>query len=276
MNFPKFWAKAEVQGVAAWGWSNESVAQARILGEQIAGRLAARFARGDRRRLPRYEYGNRPLREEILREFRRDGSAPHGIITRNSYGCLVLNTPTLLFVDVDLGEESEGLLARLFARKAAEARVASRRLVLERAEEWARSHPGWGWRIYETRAGLRLVATHRTIAPEELVSNEVFDAMNADPLYRRLCTLQKCFRARLTPKPWRCDAGQVPARWPFAGERQASAFQAWEKRYLSKASQFATCRLVLATGNTSVPPDVAELVSVHDEITRVASNLPLA
>lgn len=276
MNFPKFWARGEVQGIAAWGWSDESVARARILGEQIAGRVAARFGRGERNRLPRYEYGDRPLREEVLREFATAAHPPRGIITRNSYGCLVLNTPVLLFVDVDLGEETEGFLAGLFSKKRSAARRAARQAVLDRAHNWASHNPGWGWRIYETRAGMRLAATHRAFAPDEPVNNAVFEALNADPLYRRLCSQQKCFRARLTPKPWRCEAGPVPARWPFASERDAAAFQRWERNYLAQAGRFATCRLVAETGNRLIASEVADLVSVHDEITRVGSDLPLA
>ena len=32
MNFPKFWSRGEAKGFQAWGWSNESIAQAKALG----------------------------------------------------------------------------------------------------------------------------------------------------------------------------------------------------------------------------------------------------
>ena len=50
-----------------------------------------------------------------------------------------------------------------------------------KAEQWARNHDGWGWRIYRTRAGLRLLATHALFEPEIAVSDGLFDALGADP-----------------------------------------------------------------------------------------------
>ena len=46
----------------------------------------------------------------------------------------------------------------------------------------------------------------RPIAP----ADQVFDTLGADPPYRRLCRTQKCFLARLTPKPWRCGVAKPP------------------------------------------------------------------
>ena len=49
-----------------------------------------------------YAYGTRPLREEIIQEIHSRAGDITGIVTRNSYGCLVLNTAEAMFVDVDL------------------------------------------------------------------------------------------------------------------------------------------------------------------------------
>jgi hypothetical protein len=279
MNFPKFWARGEAQGFSAWGWSNESLALATSKAVEVAQRIAARLAHGDRRHLSRYEYGDRPLREEILREFRDDNGLLTAIITRNSYGCLVLNTARLLFVDVDLGEAPEqgGVLGWLSGAKKAAAKLATaRQSVLDRAEAWARQHPGWGWRVYETRAGLRLAAIHRPFAHDDPTCAAVFEALGADLLYRRLCGHQRCFRARLTPKPWRCDTPKPPTRWPFVDERAARAFVEWEKGYLAAAAGYATCRLVAEFGATMGASEFAELLPAHDAATRCDSGLPLA
>jgi len=102
MNFPKFWAKGEADGFEGWGWSDVSADGAKARGVETARRVAARFERGELN-VPaaRYGYADRPLREEVLREFRDDAGTVSGVITRNSYGCLVLNTAKLMFVDVD-------------------------------------------------------------------------------------------------------------------------------------------------------------------------------
>lgn len=278
MNFPKFWSRGEQKGFYAWGWSNESIAQAKALGMEVAGRIAERFASGDLQRARRYEYGNRPLREEVLREFRHSQELA-AVITRNSYGCLVLNTARLMFVDVDLGEPTTGggFLGNLFgAKKSLAAHETARQTVLAVAGDWAQQNLGWGWRIYETRAGLRLMAIHRGFDSADPICETVFERLKADPLYRRLCHHQKCFRARLTPKPWRCGASPVPGRWPWDNDHALQSFQEWERRYLASAAKFSTCRLIAELGSQASAPEFHELIAAHDEVTGVMSALPLA
>jgi len=278
MNFPRFWARADHEGFLAWGWSNQNLDAARAMGMEVARRIADRIRRGDRKHAHRYAYGERPLREEIIRDFADGAGSSRAVITRNAYGCLVLNTARLLFVDVDLGEPPEvgGALSRWFgSEKRVAAHAAQKQSSLTRAAEWATRNPGWGWRIYETRAGLRLAATHRPFDPADPQCAAVFDWMNADPLYRRLCANQKCFRARLTPKPWRCGHHPPRERWPFLDERRAQRFSKWQERYLAAASGYATCRLLPGVNN-GCAPEIADLISVHDELTRAATDLPLA
>ena len=52
-----------------------------------------------------------------------------------------------------------------------------------------------------------------------------------NPLYRRLCRTQKWFRARLTPKPWRCGFENPPCRWPWPDGRAEARYKDWETRY---------------------------------------------
>ncbi len=59
-----------------------------------------------------YAYGDRPLREEIVRSVAGDGERA-AVVTRNSFGCLVLNTAGVLFVDVDLPRAVERRTRRL-------------------------------------------------------------------------------------------------------------------------------------------------------------------
>jgi hypothetical protein len=282
MNFPKFWSKGEADGFEGWGWSDISADDAKDHGVETARRVAARFERGELN-VPaaRYGYADRPLREEVLREFRDKAGTVTGVITRNSYGCLVLNTAKLMFVDVDFAgppATEGGFFGRLFGAKkaAAPANEAAQIAAMERAENWVQRNPGWGWRIYETRAGLRLMATHQFIDPADPICAAVFEAMNADPLYRRLCQNQQCYRARLTPKPWRCGIHEKPQRWPWKSERHEKSFRVWDKNYLAAAGKFATCRLAAEMGITVISPALASLIQIHDETTRAGSGLALA
>lgn len=276
MNFPQFWARGVNGNFFCWRWSSNSVAEAQSLANQAAQQLAERFRRGDFPPKHSGYYPNRPFREPVLQEIKSDAGETAAVITRNSYGCLVLNTARVMFVDVDLPEpRPAGFLQKLFGKPAA-APVITQDSAIAKVENWTRNNPGWGWRIYRTRAGLRLLATHAPFDPEAAASDGVFDALGADPLYRQLCKTQKCYRARLTPKPWRCGVRTKPERWPFLDVRAEKHFQKWDAQYQSFAAGWATCELVKTIGNGSVHPAVQPILKLHDEMTRVESKLKLA
>ncbi len=277
MNFPPFWAKASHAGFSCWRWSHQSLSEAQNLAEEAARKLAAQFSSGARQR-HRYAYADRPLREPVLREFPDASGAAAAVITRNSYGCLVLNTARVMFVDVDLPEPKRaggGLLKKLFGKPAA-APTDPVAESLAKAEAWTQRHPGWGWRVYRTRAGLRLLATHDRFEADAPMTHAAFEALAADPLYRQLCKTQKCFRARLTPKPWRCGVANPPARWPWRDAAAEAEFKTWEEEYLAACADFATCELLATLGDAQVHPDVQLVLSAHDQATRAEAKIELA
>ena len=212
MNFPPYWARGKSGDFLCWRWSANSLAEAQSLAEQAARQLADRFRAGDFPERHGY-YPDRPMREPVLREFKNGTGELAAVITRNSYGCQVLNTKRAMFVDIDLPEpKPDGLLKRLFGGPKIPSPDPAQTKAIAKADAWATAHPGWGWRIYRTRAGLRLLATHDIFEADGPIAQAVFESLGADPLYRKLCQAQKCFRARLTPKPWRCGVNAKPAR----------------------------------------------------------------
>jgi hypothetical protein len=271
MKFPRFWAQGRAGDFSVWRWSDRNEDEAKTAAQQAAQLLAAQFEKND---LPdqRYGYGNRPLREPVLREMRNEAGELVHAITRNSYGCQVMNSAAGLFVDVDLPAQKPtitGLFGSLFGKKAA-APEGPVKASVAKAAAWAQSHPGWNWRIYRTKAGVRLLATHALFDPDDPVCEQVFEAMGADPLYRKLCQTQECFRARLTPKYWRCKptvVGKPPARWPFENQHEEAAFTNWETKYKAACQTKATC-LLLDKGSGEIHPGLREMVAVHDEVTR--------
>lgn len=277
MNFPKFWAQGSDQGYICWRWSDSSLAEAEHLAREAARNRARRFAAGNEP-LGRYGYADRPLREPVLNELRGGDGGVAAVVTRNSYGCLVLNAARILFVDVDLPEPKRagGFFKRLFGKAEPPAPNDAETRALAQAEAWARNNAGWGWRVYRTRAGLRLLATHALFEPDAELTQAVFDATDADPLYRRLCQVQKCFRARLTPKPWRCGIASPPARWPWPDARAEGSFKKWEASYQQACRDRATCELVARFGNEQIHPDVQLILKLHDETTQAESRRSLA
>jgi hypothetical protein len=282
MHFPKYWNTARHKSLTAWGWSDESLADAaRRDGERLA-RIRDWLARGGKAS-PGQRYGypdGRPLREEVLREFRADDGTLRAAVTRNSYGCLVLNSADLMFVDVDAPEaKASSFLAGLFGfRKLDQERRPDEfpNQVLARVNDWVSRFPGWGWRVYRTRCGIRLMATHQPVSAADPICQTAFEVFKADPLYRKLCVSQKCFRARLTPKPWRCDLDKPRDRWPWLDEKAEARFRKWEAKYAQAAERHSTCNLLGQFGSPDFNPGLKELVALHDQATRAESALPLA
>jgi hypothetical protein len=95
-------------------------------------------------------------------------------------------------------------------------------------------------------------------------------ALAADRSYRALCRIQKCFRARLTPKPWRmADVESSPGR---------KVKDRIEKlgEYLTAAAGNATCEFVGLYGADAPLPIINRIQPYHDTQTKALSGLPLA
>ncbi|HEY1066209.1 MAG TPA: hypothetical protein VGE52_08875, partial [Pirellulales bacterium] len=108
MIVPQYWAESRVQRrenrrqvtVRRFGWSDESQEAAQRHADQRAQEALNRIWHGEKlaRRERKLAYNGAqgvPIREEILNRY---GDA---IVTRNAYGARCLNTPNVLFVDVD-------------------------------------------------------------------------------------------------------------------------------------------------------------------------------
>lgn len=107
MIVPQYWAEGREQArdgrrtitVRRFGWSDDSLEAAQAHAAQRTGEALRSILAGAR--LPRLErrtnYGIEgvPIREQVVE---RHGDA---VITRNSYGALCLNTPDVLFADMD-------------------------------------------------------------------------------------------------------------------------------------------------------------------------------
>lgn len=277
MLFPPFWAKGIHGDFRAWRWSLNSLAEAQALADAAARKLAERFEAGGFLDRKGEYYPDRPFREQILRGFKDQSGQVSAVITRNSYGCEVLNTARVMFVDIDLpAAKKPGLLRSLFGGTVAKKPENHQAEAIQRVEMWTRNNPDWGWRIYRTRLGLRLMATQGFVEPDAPATKQIFESLGTDPLYQRLCLSQKCFRARLTPKPWRCGLRRKPDRWPWPDAEAEARFEKWNKEYQRCSELWATCQFLRSIGNPSVHPEIGPAIELHDSATRAASSLELA
>lgn len=213
-----------------------------------------------------YFYGKAPLREEIIRSVGQDA-----VVTRNRYGALVLNTARVPFIDVDTeASGSGGGFLGLFGGKKDAASAA-----LDRVRAACGRFPRTSFRIYRTAAGFRLLATDLLLDPASAQAEALLADFSADPFFVKLCKLQASFRARLTPKPWRCGCGLPPGSFPRESTTQI-AFGTWLQEYELAIRSKATCQLLETQGPGHTLPEVSEIVSEHDRACRVGEKAPLA
>jgi hypothetical protein len=303
MKFARYWTRGQGEAtdpqgqsiqVVSRGWSDESIEQAANCARERARRLAQRIA-DDRGARNQYDYGDAPVPEPILRDFRAEGSA--AVVTRNSYGSLVLNTDELVFADVDgdgheaavqqpsladfasgpLGDALSGLFSLFGGKQPSQAPAAPTRSsnpLLDSIQRVAERH-GFAARVYRTAAGHRMMVTNRRIRGGGNEAEALLNEFGSDPMYIRLCRTQESFRARLTPKPWRCDFRKPPVKFPFECAGTEAAFRKWEAEYGQRIAGYATCRLVASFGD-AVDPAFCKLIEYHDQETKATADLPLA
>ena len=147
---------------------------------------------------------------------------------------------------------------------------------LDRLRQWIAARPEWRVRVYRTHSGLRYLVTHALFTPTDPQAQEAMAALGADAQYIRLCQVQKSFRARLTPKPWRIGMENPPVNFPYEDASEEAEMRAWEARYEAASQGRATCRFMEELGGGAEHPEVTPLRTLHDERTRATSGLPLA
>ncbi|MCP3982745.1 MAG: hypothetical protein GY723_00055 [bacterium] len=277
MKFYRYWARSTATvetperrfEIACFGGSETSLESARREAEAIAARAATAIRSGK----PRgdYPYSRRPVREEFLEEI-SDGGRPQAVTTRNAYGATVLNSAGALFADIDYPERS--FWSRLRGWFGGP-KTGQDEPILARIDAYTQQHPRVGLRLYRTANGFRCLATHRVYEPGSRDATELLEALGSDPLYVRLCAAQQCFRARLTPKFWRCRAPRPPSRYPWASAEEERAYRAWQSDYEDRIRGYSTCAWVGSFGSPRIDREVQRILDLHD---RVACNgdAPLA
>jgi hypothetical protein len=138
--------------------------------------------------------------------------------------------------------------------------------------------PAARFALYETPAGLRLLALHATYDPRAESTQRLLREFGSDPAYTQMCALQACFRARVSGKPWRMGVRHIrpnPGIWPVHPDRLPLR-ERWVAEYETAAAGFAACRFVEELGAGRVHPRCAEVQRLHDQLSGARSDRPLA
>lgn len=163
-------------------------------------------------------------------------------LTLNQYNALVLNTRNMLIADIDFGDGRLNRFAGVKDNWGVCENLNELRLLdhdLEGINHFRFADQTY--RVYRTHSGCRVICTSLSIpwAQYGWVSQRFMQFLRGDPEYIRLCGLQNCYRARLTPKPWRAT-----------GESDC------------------VCFLYSTEGPTApVAPELEEQLRLHDDMT---------
>lgn len=289
MNVARFWVRESAKlldsdgvevSTTAWGWSSDNVEEARERAKATAERVVrylARLAEPTNSWFAEYQYfGGRPPREEILQEFHDADGETSATITRNIYGSTVLNCRDLMFIDIDCREPPAPLR---WLRALLGVRGPTRRSeagTLENIRFWSKVNPQTAMRVYRTAAGLRVAIVDREVRANNPDVHGILKELDSDPRYLLLCDAQQCFRARLSPKPWRIGVEMLRVRYPYENAAEEVAYHDWQRRYDAAAPGYATCQFVEWLGPQKIDASLASLIELHDSLTGVSTSLPLA
>ncbi|MEM7456674.1 MAG: hypothetical protein AAF456_20180 [Planctomycetota bacterium] len=315
MQIYRFWTRATgsasgrngIIQTECLGYSNSSLEDALRVAQQRAGDVARRIAAGES--IDAGYYPGSPIREELVEEFSDESSGGQTLaaITRNSYGCLVLNTPSVFFADVDQennaagrsggGQGSDGggifgALKGLFGQSDA---LDGLKEVMDQVQDTVEAFSGQPegtdlagtlkqivasdsslrLRLYRTMMGFRVLVTSRLIPATSPEARDLLVRMGADRLYASLCRTQDCYRARLTPKAWRIGFKKPSVRFPFDAADSRQRMDQWLADYEPHAAGYSTCHLVGEFGDAPVHPAADRVAQLHDHYT-LNGQLPLA
>ena len=301
--------------VRRFGWSHSSQADAQIKADERLSEALKRIVSGESipRRERKHAYNGSvgvPIREEIVEQHGET------IVTRNSYGARCLNTSNVLIADVDFITSYScrlsllmvglmmifafaamwwtssvwvgvvlglfavpfgNILAWSFHRSLLNSRGGVEEMACSRIRDFIAQNPNWNARLYRTPLGIRMLVTHQLFSAKDPVVGECFTKIAADPVYAKMCQRQDCFRARVSPKPWRIGiADRIRGGvWPVA-ENNMSERRAWIDRYERASQSHAACAFLESIGSGTIHPDVRQVVELHDRLCQSDAQLPIA
>lgn len=282
MKIPPYWVTGKRSGSdgSLWKLRGISYSSMREARERLEERFRIRSAFAARSGVSEKEVEEHRARLRALDELKEEEYSTlllepvleqvddDNLITRNRYGVQVLNSTTLCFVDVDdfplsLGDTLKGIFGR---------KTTPEEKLLQTLRDLCAADESLGARLYRTHNGWRVMLTGRGLAPDSDRMHQICRILHADPLYESLCTRQQCWRARLTPKPYRVGVPGYPR--PVDSESVSSPqSQDWIQRYEAACRGKSVCRLVDVTGRKMQ----SDLIELHDRMTgATVPDAPLA
>lgn len=202
-----------------------------------------------------FERGRKDEYEAGIKEHVSDIIDQSNIVTVCRYGAKVLNTNEYTVLDLDDYATS---IWDIF--KPLRGLNKKERITLK-FEQFVRRNPDFGsdFRIYETTKGLRIIGK-KYLDPSNKKNVQMMRKLNVDRLYLVLSRKQQCYRARLTPKPYRLKIKTIKIRTPLACE--TASYKSWSSMYDNASRNVTVAKHIKSIGRDFSNERV---IRYHDE-----------
>ncbi len=210
--------------------------------------------------------GRKEEYEVGIREYVADIIDESNVVSVCRYGAKILNTDEYTVLDLDDYRKS---FWDIFKRRD---KLTKKERIVRKFEENIKRFPELGadFRIYETAKGIRVIGKSY-VDPAARQNIGMMRKMGVDWLYIILSGKQQCYRARLSPKPYRLGIKTMKIRSPLVCETEE--YKAWAQMYEKASEDYAVVRIIKSIGvDFSRDP----VISYHDEHCNAEMNLKLA
>ncbi len=264
MKYFKFWAKEEfqinidgnIENIKILSGSNTSkqaaIQEAKLKSKLIEQRISERKVKEE------YDVA---IKEHVTKII--DDS---NIVTVCRYGALILNTTQYTILDLDDYPYDFMDIFKSFKGMSKKDRI------IYKFTQRLKRNPALGddFRIYETAKGIRVIGK-TYIDPNTKNFMPLMRKLSVDWIYIQLSIKQKCYRARLTPKPYRIKARTIKIKDPLVCESQN--YLEWSESYKKKSKNYSVVKLKKTIGN-----DFSNeiIIRFHDEVCNLRGDEILA
>ena len=188
------------------------------------------------------------------------------IITICRYGAKILNTTQYTILDLD------DYAFDFFDLFKPIRKLPRKQRIVEKFLQRKNRHPELGndFRIYETTKGARVIGK-KYIDPNGRGYETLMRKLSVDWLYIVMSRKQNCYRARVTPKPYRTRIKTIKIRSPLDCETEA--YRDWAQNYEEATKNFRVVKHVMSIGRDFSTEPVIEL---HDSLCNAFTDNILA
>jgi hypothetical protein len=134
--------------------------------------------------------------------------------------------------------------------------------------QMSQKNPELNIRLYRTPLGFRALLMNDLYVPNSDNALRILRALNSDRVYIQMCKNQNCFRARVSPKPWRIGVERLRSGvWPISPEKLASRAE-WTNKYDKASRDYASCHFVANLGSDKVHEKAEFVRKLHDDFCK--------